>query len=98
MLRQRKYGEPGSNKSPIGLMYSACLKLDVIDYVNDSITTGSYIRISIWKSKLKLLCWKNEKRAHNMASAFYKNAILYNKCIYIGKLWSWWEFCKHNPK
>ena len=83
MLRQRKYGEPGSYKSPIGLMYSACLKLGVIDYVYDSITTGSYISISICKSKLTLLCWKNEKRAHNMASVFYKNAILYNKCIFI---------------
>ena len=38
------------------------------------------------------------KLIHKVTSIQYKNARFFNKCILVGKIWPWWEFCKFNPR
>ena len=89
---------PGLHKSPVGLMYSACRKLGLTEFVYISMMRGTYISMTVWKTRLKLLCWQRENIIHKVTSIQYKNATLFNKCILVGKIWPWWEFCKVNPR
>ena len=86
-----------SYKSPMGMMFFACVQIGVIDYVNQSINQGTYVSMTVWKTKIRAILWQREQRTRTMHSLIYRSSLYFNKCINVGTMWPWWQFCNYNP-
>jgi len=97
MLHNREYGNYITYDSPVGLMYRTCVSCGIDKFVYQSITSGVYISMEVWKVRTKSLMWRIEKKIFMNACITHISVSRFSKCTELGQIWPWWSFCKYNP-
>ena len=89
------------NVSKVGhvrLMYDTCSQYGMLQYVMDSIKSGSYVSTLEWKKKVKHVILRREIDTWRANCLVYRSVDMYIRCITYGNVWPWWVFTKHFPK